>query len=152
VRKTSLIHWPVLLIATGAMLLFVVSLTASVLLTYRQAQSQPVQTPTAPIQLAQKKPEMVPSTALAEKKQEMPPLVPLPPPLVRKEAAPEEEVAEEVETIEDFKNQGPPPCQTYGTSVDFVTNPKRAARWAQKEEKLLFMLHVSGNFEDSAFT
>ena len=40
----------------------------------------------------------------------------------------------------------------YGTSVKFVNNPVEAARKATQNQKLLFMLHISGNFEDRQFT
>jgi hypothetical protein len=40
----------------------------------------------------------------------------------------------------------------YGTSVEFEETPKEAAVRAKKEEKLVFVLHVSGNFEDPRFT
>jgi len=40
----------------------------------------------------------------------------------------------------------------FGTTIDFVDSPKEAAALAKKEEKLVFVLHVSGNFEDPRFT
>jgi hypothetical protein len=40
----------------------------------------------------------------------------------------------------------------YGTSVQFVKTPSEAARQALKEEKLVFVLHVSGLFENPDFT
>ena len=40
----------------------------------------------------------------------------------------------------------------YGTRVKFVNNPLTAARKAAQDEKLLFVLHISGNFEDAGFT
>jgi hypothetical protein len=40
----------------------------------------------------------------------------------------------------------------HGTSIDFVGSPSEAAKQAKKEEKLVFVLHVSGNFEDPRFT
>jgi hypothetical protein len=46
----------------------------------------------------------------------------------------------------------PPKAETYGTSVLFLGNPAQAAQTARREGKLLFVLHVSGNFEDSCFT
>jgi hypothetical protein len=46
----------------------------------------------------------------------------------------------------------PPKAETYGTSVRFLGNPAQAAETALREGKLLFVLHVSGNFEDSCFT
>lgn len=45
-----------------------------------------------------------------------------------------------------------PACGEYGTSVHFEKSPSEAARKALKEEKLVFVLHVSGHFEDSEFT
>jgi hypothetical protein len=43
-------------------------------------------------------------------------------------------------------------CGNYGTSVQFVASPSEAARQALKEEKLVFVLHVSGLFEDPKLT
>ncbi len=39
-----------------------------------------------------------------------------------------------------------------GTHIDFYDTPKEAARQAEKDQKLVFVLHVSGNFEDPRFT
>lgn len=43
-------------------------------------------------------------------------------------------------------------CGNHGTTVEFLDTPSEAARKALKEEKLVFVLHVSGNFEDPRFT
>jgi hypothetical protein len=43
-------------------------------------------------------------------------------------------------------------CGKHGTTVEFLDTPSEAARKAQKEQKLVFVLHVSGNFEDPRFT
>jgi hypothetical protein len=43
-------------------------------------------------------------------------------------------------------------CGSFGTSVEFVKSPSEAARQALKEEKLVFVLHVSGLFEDPTLT
>jgi hypothetical protein len=40
----------------------------------------------------------------------------------------------------------------FGTNVKFVKTPSEAGRQAFKEEKLVFVLHVSGEFEDPTFT
>ncbi len=45
-----------------------------------------------------------------------------------------------------------PPTSLLGTRVEFVDSPAAAARTAAREEKLLYVLHVSGNFEDPGFT
>jgi hypothetical protein len=44
------------------------------------------------------------------------------------------------------------PTETYGTQVNFLGIPEEAAEQARQEKKLLFVLHVSGNFEESCFT
>ena len=43
-------------------------------------------------------------------------------------------------------------CGSFGTSVQFVDTPSAAATQAKKEQKLVFVLHVSGYFEDPKFT
>jgi hypothetical protein len=43
-------------------------------------------------------------------------------------------------------------CETFGTRVEFARNPQVAAKLARQDGKLTFLLHVSGNFEDSRFT
>jgi hypothetical protein len=40
----------------------------------------------------------------------------------------------------------------FGTQVKFVDTPSEAARLAAKEEKLVFVLHVSGQFDDPRLT
>ncbi len=41
---------------------------------------------------------------------------------------------------------------SYGTSIVWSTTPSEAATQALKEEKLVFVLHVSGHFEDPKVT
>lgn len=51
--------------------------------------------------------------------------------------------------------QAQPPRQDregFETAVDFVRNPQEAGRLAKEENKLAFILHLSGNFEDPGFT
>ncbi len=43
-------------------------------------------------------------------------------------------------------------CGNHGTSVQFLDTPQAAAKQAAKEQKLVFVLHVSGNFEDPGLT
>lgn len=43
-------------------------------------------------------------------------------------------------------------CGEYGTTVEFADSVTEAAKQAIKEQKLVFVLHVSGHFEDSDFT
>jgi hypothetical protein len=43
-------------------------------------------------------------------------------------------------------------CGKFGTQVEFVDTPKEAATLAKKQEKLVFVLHLSGIFEDPKLT
>jgi hypothetical protein len=43
-------------------------------------------------------------------------------------------------------------CGRYGTAVQFVDSPAEAARQAKSQEKLVFVLHLSGLFEEPRFT
>ncbi len=45
-----------------------------------------------------------------------------------------------------------PAGETYGTQVLFLNNQESAADIARNEHKLMFVMHISGNFEDSCFT
>lgn len=47
-----------------------------------------------------------------------------------------------------------PTCgnKTYGTAIRWAGAPSDAAAKAKAEEKLVFVLHVSGHFEDPKFT
>lgn len=42
--------------------------------------------------------------------------------------------------------------ESYGTTVQWSGSPSEAAAKAKAEEKLVFVLHVSGLFEDPKFT
>jgi len=50
----------------------------------------------------------------------------------------------------DAKEEGE--CGNHGTSVNFVDTPRQAAEQAKKEQKLVFVLHISGVFEDPNLT
>jgi hypothetical protein len=41
---------------------------------------------------------------------------------------------------------------THDTAVNFLSTPTEAAGKARKNNKLTFLLHISGNFEDTDFT
>jgi hypothetical protein len=43
-------------------------------------------------------------------------------------------------------------CNKHSTQVDFWDTPKEAAEHAKKEQKLVFVLHLSGIFEDPKLT
>jgi len=45
-----------------------------------------------------------------------------------------------------------PGTDTCGTAVEFMLNPLEALEVATKEKKLMFVIHISGNFEEAKFT
>ena len=45
-----------------------------------------------------------------------------------------------------------PACSNLGTEITFLHHPPDAFRQAARENKLVLMVHLSGNFEDQAFT
>jgi len=45
-----------------------------------------------------------------------------------------------------------PTCSKHNTQVDFFDTPSEAATQAKKDAKLVFVLHISGYFEDPKFT
>jgi hypothetical protein len=83
---------------------------------------------------------------------------------------PQEMIAKKIPLIEEDPPPLPPPSsgqsqqlggdemtqlpagETYGTQVLFLNNQATAADMARREHKLLFVMHISGNFEDSCFT
>lgn len=50
------------------------------------------------------------------------------------------------------KKPVPDGCKTYDTAVHFVKGYDEAKRRAGKQEKLVFVLHLSGNLDDDGFT
>jgi hypothetical protein len=46
----------------------------------------------------------------------------------------------------------PGTCSNHETAIDFFDTPSEAATAAKKQEKLVLVLHVSGNFEDPRLT
>jgi hypothetical protein len=42
--------------------------------------------------------------------------------------------------------------EKYGTTIEWAGSPSDAAKIARDKEKLVFVLHVSGYFEDPKFT
>ncbi len=43
-------------------------------------------------------------------------------------------------------------CQSHGTTIQWFANPQTAAERAEKQSKLLFVMHLSGNFAKQEFT
>lgn len=97
-------------------------------------------------------------------------------PLVASNVVNQTQIAESTKTRGDLRQQSPLPiadgpvnlepsqgiesttCKQdscggdYGTSLKFAKDPAEAFRIAGENKKLVFLLHVSGNFEDARFT
>ena len=43
-------------------------------------------------------------------------------------------------------------CEKFGTRIVFLQNPPDAFKKAKEENKQVFFVHLSGNFEDQEFT
>lgn len=103
-----------------------------------KATTIPVAVVSEPEKVVRAEPKPVPPPPPAEKKPAPPPRVvekPKPPPPPAPVAAPPAPVLEK-----------------HGTQVNFVCDPVEAADIAARQKKLLFVLHLSGNFEDNQFT
>ncbi len=50
------------------------------------------------------------------------------------------------------KTEGCGCTKTHGTNVQFFDTPSEAATQAKKDQKLVFVLHISGQFENPDFT
>jgi hypothetical protein len=86
--------------------------------------------------------------AVVQDEEAPPPVAPVAvaaPPVEAKPAAPEKCVACE-------QGASDKDGSTYGTAIRFNGNPLQAADEAHKDKRLLFVLHISGNFEDDRFT
>jgi hypothetical protein len=108
--------------------------------------------------LAQAEPTLLPAAFLPVRDEIVPAVLPSKPRAVRVHRTapptppPQVEHERIAETPPPQPKNAPPKGETYGTSVLFLGNPAEAAEAARRESKLLFVLHVSGNFEDSCFT
>jgi hypothetical protein len=49
-------------------------------------------------------------------------------------------------------DQAPPADACFNTRVHFVETPAKAARLAERDQRLMLVLNISGEFEDSRFT
>ena len=141
-------------VAAVALVVFVPALSLAVLLSQARARHEaPVMAAVVPQELVV--PEGIRANAPAEQKAdvaaqaEIPAVAPLPPD--------GKETCLDCDPF-DVANQAKPAGQPrpdregFDTAVEFVRNPQEAIRLAKQENKLTFILHLSGNFEDPGFT
>jgi hypothetical protein len=158
-RQTVIYWWVVAVAGFAAALLVVVGVSLIYLLgrppaEYRAEQKPPPQQPAVPVIPIAARP-VAPTAAAApeppadELNEETPavaqPQFVLTPEarVVRPTLLPQSELTLGTEV---------PDGETYGTRVLFLRNPEEAAQQALKARKLLFVLHLSGNFDDAQFT
>ena len=153
--RRPLIYWPAVAVASvagaalvGGVLIGLALLPARTARPARVARATPLAgDPVSPVPEAQTEPTADPAPPPTA-----PPLVPaLVPPTNQRDEAPRYDPPPLDAPV-------PPPapaaatCQTFGTSVAFAVSPAAAAKQAVQDGKLLFLLHVSGDFKDDAFT
>jgi hypothetical protein len=143
-RRGTLVYWPPVLAAAAASMLLVAGflwlVAASTPRLPAQERADAAPAPAGPVQESKPAPVVPPVTVAPEIEKK-----------VAKPAPVEPELPKDL-----VEKKAPatckPPTALLGTSVEFVDNPATAARTAAREDKLLFILHVSGNFEDPGFT
>ena len=155
-RRKSRVHWRIVFLAAGTAWLLVAGLVGTLYAIHHPVfpgKSAPSFDPvrlsalkevlTAPQPAEVKKDGGGHDSAKEESPAAKPAAKPAEAPVVQKPILP----ASELPLEDDVPN-----WEKYGTQVAFVGNPVDAARQATKERKLLFVLHLSGNFEDKQFT
>jgi hypothetical protein len=158
----SLVYWPAVA-AAGGLAVVLVGIVLVWVITHPTGKTRSMATLTPPVtpvslpaitETTERPPVQLPrADDLAESfvirraaEKEPPAAPPTPPPAPPHRAAPAEV------PVPQAAPAGRPAGETYGTSVTFLGNPEEAAELARRDKKLLFVLHVSGNFEDSCFT
>jgi hypothetical protein len=148
--RQPLLCWPVIVVASGLILAVVFGLSMFILSSPRSAADGKVEAAVPAATLAETPPPRLRSLAEVPVVARTPApaaAAPAPAPVREPSAASAEAAACSVD--------GPAACgapQTYGTSVAFLGSPEEAARQAKQEQKLVYVIHISGNFEDSRFT
>jgi hypothetical protein len=166
--RRPLIFWPAAVAAAVGSLLFVAALfaviphrrhaapaapTETASLVPVAAEPAPVEAPPAPEQQASAlpAPEQQATAPPAPEQQVSAPLMPeqqasAPPP------NPPEVADSPVLSLAKAASEKATTCPQYGTAVNFYDSPTEASKKALQEEKLVFVLHVAGNFEEPGFT
>jgi len=163
-QVARLIDWPIVAASAAGLLVFLLGATAVV-----AWASGPRATPAAPVAA------VVPAATAAEVQRPRPAepvaAVPVPParppeqPPVREEprlpivtvslppaSAPVQPPQRRPDRAPGGDRVPPPAEDRHGTRVDFVCDPVEAADLAARNKKLLFLMHLSGNFENRGFT
>jgi|SRR5437588_7376765 len=165
--SSSLINWLVVTWTGGAAFLLIAGLVLTILFTERHTQalrrassSSPVAVVPATI-LEKKTAPAVGATAnssesIAAQEKAFETKASVPQKVASQPAAPiaEQSLAKiaQLPSSEQCLTDGEVIFENYGTQVSFAPSPAEAARQAAKERKLLFTLHIAGNFEESRFT
>ncbi len=151
--RQPLILWaPVVTAVIGSFVL--IAVVFAIVPHHRHALSAPLEDP-ATEQIAGAQPELIPAPAVVVAVAET----------SATPAALDPDVTEPTMVVRNPTSPGPNPllnppgangktslCQQYGTKVDFYDSPALANRHAVEEQKLVFVLHVAGNFEEPGFT
>jgi hypothetical protein len=148
-RKPPLLYWQPVAAAVVITLVLVVTLSVATRPGYSSPQDAPVVSPLIP------EDDAVPSGPVVEPV----PVTEVPVARAARKAGPDD-AGMPLAVLKpalffsraDERLTAQPGKPTFGTAVQFERNPSEAALVAEKEGKLLFLLHVSGDFEESEFT
>jgi hypothetical protein len=159
--RPPLIHWPIIMGAGALSFLFVVCLTVLAWRESRPGFPKSSLASSLPALVTEQLPRTVDDCMPEKKVQEPEPLEePKPAGSLVVQSPPDAFVSASVPVAADpaaapfnwSAPASPPTCEKFGTQVEFISNPVEAADQARKNQKLLFVLHLSGNFEDAKFT
>jgi hypothetical protein len=157
--RPRLIYWPAVALAAVPAALFAVGLTACVArLPARGAKPIEVARVTLPDATPDDPPAPPTPPAPPAADPAPPPAPPTPAPTPAADqpaeapAAPAPSIFDASPVVDLTPAAPPKTCETFGTSVEFAASPAEAAKTAKRDDKLLFLMHISGNFEDDAFT
>ncbi|HZT80207.1 MAG TPA: hypothetical protein VFA26_08295 [Gemmataceae bacterium] len=159
VRPPALIHWRPVAVAGAAALLFVLCLIAVAAGIRRPGARAMAALPSAEPPAVAEAP--LPAVAEAPLPAEPQPVAAAPdapdlpePPPEAPPAAPEQPAPARVDPppAAPAPPASPEPAHRCGTAVAFLSSPREAARVALRDDRLQFVLHVSGNFDDPGFT
>jgi hypothetical protein len=161
--RPTVLYWPAVAVAAVVAVVFVAGCMAAAWLLARPGGEVHAGGPPTVVHAADFR-EPADSPQAVRPREEAPPYRPAPMPLLALDALPGESVGRHERASHKTALAEPGlarladalaeerPAGTYGTQVEFLDDPAEAGQRALKERKLLFTLHISGNFEDAKFT
>jgi hypothetical protein len=155
-REGSLVHWPIVATAAAGCLAMVAVLVAAVWALGRPGVVERAK-PLPPLSM-RKVPGEISSLDIGRQVENLPAHSDASGPIGDEDLGAREQTAltlgDEVSLPDAVVSPEPVEAtfETFGTRLQFAANQAEASRQANRNDKLLFVLHISGNFEDDKFT